>query len=153
MNAGPLGENGTGRPSEESRAVAGDLDDLPVEQRLRASVGDAIKPRQLATVPLEREERARRLAEMVPDDQVADPADDHPGGQAECSRVHDLEEPVSVPSHEGIGEEDRPGDPTEETDPSVVDLEHVERMRGEVGPVRDDVEDAGADDRSDQSPE
>jgi hypothetical protein len=89
---------------------------------------------------------------VIPDDQIADAAERDPERQPDHRPVHHLEEAVPVPAHQRQVHEDGARDAAEQADPTAPDRERVEDVV-EFGPVRDDVEEARADDRADQRPE
>ncbi len=98
------------------------------------------------------QEPARGPAEVVADDEVADPPHRDAQGQRGSHRVGDLEEPVAlVPDAERV-DDDRPGDAAQQRDAATPDRQHLADVV-ELGEVGDHVEQPRADDRADQRPE
>src|SRR5204863_1247832 len=98
----------------EMSVLQGRLADAPLADPRR---------RERSTLVLPREEPAGRLAEMVADDEVADPADPDPEGERDRGFVQHLEEPVAVLPHTREVDQDRAGDAAEQGDTALPDLE------------------------------
>ena len=120
--------------------------------RLAHPVHAVERRRQVAAVVRPREPPAGGLAQVVADDQVADPSDPDPQRQRDRRRVHHLEEAVAVLPHPRDVDHDRAGDAAEQRDAALPHVEPLERA-GELREVRDHVRDARAEDRADQRPE
>ena len=123
---------------ELGAAPLDDLDLVPLELGLAARPVADERRRQPATVVRPREEPGRRLAEVVADDEVADPSDRDPEGEGRRQRVGDLEEPeAEAPDVDRV--RDRGSrDAAEERDPALPHVEPLERG-GEIGRVGDHV--------------
>ncbi len=88
---------------------------------------------------------------MVADDEVADATDDDAERHAGRGGVHHLPERQPALPHLRQGEEDGAGEPAEQRDAALPDLENVEDVVVVAGVV-DDVREAGADDGADGRP-
>src|SRR5206468_1267129 len=78
-----------------------------------------------------REEPRGRLAEVIADDQVADPADRDAQGERRGERVGDLEEPQPEPPDVDRVRHRRSRDPAQQRDAALPYLQPADR-RGEV---------------------
>src|SRR5439155_12655959 len=110
------------------------------------------RPGQRSSVIGPGEQPTGRLPKVVADDQVPDATDPDPERDTDHGRIHDPEEAELSPSDSREVDQDGAGDPTQERDPALPDLEHAEEPV-ELGVVRDHVEEARADDRADERPE
>ncbi len=93
------------------------------------------------------------LAEVIADDQVADPTDRDPEGQRSDERVGHLEEPQPEPADVDRVRDRGAGDPAEQRDPALPDVDRLDRLRRELRPMREHVEEPRADDGADQRPQ
>ena len=91
---------------------------------------------------------------MIPDDQIADPADHDPQREPDRRRVHRLQESELVPAHEWIGEDHGAENPADEADPAPVNREGIAYgLQAGLAEVCNDIEEPRPDDRPDQGPE
>ena len=103
-----------------------DLDVVPLQRRLTLVGATVERGRELATVIGPREDPGRGLAQVIADDEIADPSDRDPESQRRRQRVGDLEEPEAEPS-DVDGVRDRGSrDASEEGDPTLPDVEPLE---------------------------